>query len=152
MTKKIYDIIPPEHQAEKHEEMAQECSAREPIQRKKRKFPFIPILVVIAISLAAVFFFFPGKADVSITPKTEEVTADATFTIDITEAVIDYDNSVVPGIVFSDKRDGTETYNSTGTDDKAKKASGTIKVFNKMSPAKALSLVRNTRFMSVLGN
>ncbi len=151
MTRKIYDIIPPEHQVEKHEEMAQECSAREPIQRKKRKFPFIPVLVVIVLILAGVFFFFPGKADVSITPKTEEVTADATFTIDTTEAVIDYDKSIVPGIVFSDKRDGTETYNSTGTDDKAKRATGTIKVFNKMNPAKALSLVKNTRFMSSTG-
>jgi len=151
MTKKIYDIIPPEHQAEKHEEMAKECSAREPIQRKKRKFPFIPILVVIVLSLVAVFFFTPGHAEVSITPKAEEVTAEATFTVDTAESVTDYDKSVVPGIIFSDKRDASDSYNATGTDDKAKKATGTIKVFNKMSPAKPLSLVKGTRFMSSAG-
>jgi hypothetical protein len=151
MAKKIYDIIPPEHQAEKHEEMARECSAREPIQRKRMNFPFIPFLVAIVLILTAVFFFFPAKADVSITPVTEEVIAEATFTINTTEAVIDYENNIVPGIVFSDKRDGSETYNATGTDEKAKKATGTIKVFNKMSPAKALSLVKNTRFMSSTG-
>jgi hypothetical protein len=151
MAKKIYDIIPPEHQVEKHEELAKECSAREPVQRKKRKFPFVPLLVVIALSLAAVFFFVQGKADVSITPKTEVVTAEASFTINTKEAVIDYEKNVVPGIIFSDKRDGSESYNSTGTDDKAKKALGTVKVFNKMSPAKALSLIKGTRFMSSAG-
>jgi hypothetical protein len=151
MAKKIYDIIPPEHQAEKHEELAKECSAREPVKREKKKFPFIPFLIVIVLSLGAVFFFVQGKADVYITPKSEEVTTEATFTIDTTEAVIDYENNVIPGIVFSDKRDGSENYNSTGTDDKAKKATGTIKVFNKISPAKALSLVKGTRFMSSTG-
>ena len=151
MTKKIYDIIPPERQEEKHEELAKECSAREPIQRKKKGFPFLPVLIVIVLSLVAVFFFFPAKADVSITPQTEEVTAEASFTIDATEAVIDYENSVVPGIIFPDMRDGSENYDATGTDDKAKKATGTIKVFNKISPAKALSLVKGTRFMSSTG-
>lgn len=151
MAKKIYDIIPPERQAEKQEELARECSAREPIQRKRRKFPFIPFLAVLILSLVAVFFFFPGKAEVLISPNTEDVSAEATFTIDTAEAVIDYENNVVPGIVFSDKRDGSESYSATGTDEKAKKATGTIKVFNKMSPAKALSLVKNTRFMSSTG-
>jgi len=151
MTKKIYDIIPPEHQVEKHEEMAQECSAREPIKREKKKIGFKPLLLIVVLILVCVFFFVQGKADVSITPKAEEVTTEATFTIDNTEAVVDYEKNIVPGIIFSDKRDGTETYNSTGTDDKAKKATGTIKVFNKMSPAKALSLIKGTRFMSSTG-
>jgi hypothetical protein len=151
MTKKIYDIIPPEHQEEKHEELAKECSAREPIQRKKKGFPFIPVLMIVVLSLVAVFFFFPTKADVLITPQTEEVTIDAIFTVNSSEAIIDYENSVVPGIIFTDMRDGSENYDATGTDDKAKKATGTIKVFNKISPSKALSLVKGTRFMSSTG-
>jgi hypothetical protein len=151
MTRKIYDIIPPEHQAETHEEMAKECSAREPVIKRKRKFPFVPLLVLVALSLVGVFFFVQGKAEVTISPKTEDVAVDATFVVDTNEAVIDYDNNVIPGIVFSDKRDGSENFDSTGTDDKAKKATGTIKIFNKMNPAKALSLVKGTRFLSVPG-
>jgi len=151
MARKIYDIVPPEHQEERHEEMARDCSVREPIKRKKRKFPFIPLLSLVVLSLAGVFFFVQGKAEVIITPKTEDVTADASFVVDTNEAVIDYEDSVVPGIVFSDKRDGSENFDSTGTDDKAKKATGTIKVYNKMNPAKALSLVKGTRFLSVPG-
>ena len=151
MVKKIYDIIPPEHQVEKQEELAKECSMREPVKRTKKRFPFIPFLIVVVLSLAAIFFFYPAKADVYISPKTEEITAEASFTINTTEAVIDYEDNVVPGIVFSDKRDGSISYNSTGTDDKAKKATGTIKVFNKISPAKALSLIKGTRFMSSTG-
>ena len=151
MTKKIYDIIPPEHQEEKHEELAKECSAREPIQRKKKSFPFLPVLIVVVLSLVAVFFFFPAKANVSITPATEEVIIEASFTINPIESIIDYENSVVPGIIFSDMRDGLDNYDATGTDDKAKKATGTIKVFNKISPSKALSLIKGTRFMSSTG-
>jgi hypothetical protein len=152
MARKIYDIVPPEHQEERHEEMARDCSVREqPTKKKKRKFPFIPLLVLIVLSLVGVFFFVPGRAEVTMTPKTEDVTADASFIIDTNEAVIDYENNVVPGIVFSDKRDGSENFDSTGTDDKAKKATGTIKIFNKMNPAKALSLVKGTRFLSVPG-
>jgi len=151
MERKIYDIIPPDHQAEKHEEMAQECSAREPAKRKKFKFPFIPLLVLVVLSLLGVFFFVQGKAEVQITPKTEDVTTDASLTIDTSKATIDYDNNIVPGIVFSDKRDGSEKYQSTGTDDKAKQATGTIKAYNKINPAKALSLIKGTRFLSVPG-
>ncbi|MFA5169810.1 MAG: baseplate J/gp47 family protein [Candidatus Paceibacterota bacterium] len=151
MARKIYDIIPPEHQAERHEEMARDCSAKEPIKRKRRKFPFVPLLVLIVLSLVGVFFFVQGKAEVTISPRTEDVTAEASLVVDTNEAVIDYENSVVPGIVFIDKRDGSQNFDSTGTDDKAKKATGTIKVFNKMKPAKALSLVKGTRFLSVPG-
>jgi hypothetical protein len=151
MVKKIYDIIPPEHQIEKHDELAKECSAREPIERKKKGFPFIPLLVLVVLSLGAAFFFVQGKADVFITPKTEEITTEASFTIDTAESVIDYENNVVPGIIFTDKRDGSEAYNATGSDEKTKKATGTVKVFNKMSPAKSLSLIKNTRFMSSTG-
>lgn len=151
MAKKIYDIVPPEHQVEKHEEMAKECSAREPVKRNKKKFPFLQLLVIVILSLVAAFFFIPAKADVLITPKAEDVTAEATFTVNVAESLIDYDNNVIPGIIFSDKRDATDKYNSTGTDDKAKKATGTIKVFNKMSPAKPLSLIKGTRFMSSTG-
>lgn len=136
---------------EKHEEMARECSAREPIKRKKRRFPFIPLLVLIVLSLAGVFFFVQGKAEVEIYPKTEEVSTEASFTVDTSKAIIDYDNNIVPGIIFSDKRDGSENYQATGTDEKAKKAAGTIKVFNKMKPYKALSLVKGTRFLSAPG-
>lgn len=151
MARKIYDIVPPEHQAERHEEMARDCSAKEPVKRKRRKFPFVPFLIIVFLSLAGVFFFVQGKAEVTITPKTEDVFAEATFTVDADKAVVDYENSIVPGIVFTDIRDGSENYDSTGTDDKAKKATGTIKVYNKMNPAKALSLVKGTRFLSVPG-
>jgi len=151
MTKKIYDIIPPEHQVEKHEEMAKECSAREPVKRNKRKFPFLPLLMIVILSLVAAFFFIPAKADVFITPKAEDVTAEATFTVNIAESLINYEDNIIPGIIFSDKRDASDNFNATGTDDKAKKATGTIKVFNKMSPAKPLSLIKGTRFMSSTG-
>lgn len=151
MTRKIYDIVPPEHQAEKHDEMAEERMACEPPKKRRMRFPVVPFLVFVVLSVVGVFFFVQGKAEVVITPKTEDVTVEASFTIDTSEAVIDYDNNVVPGIIFSDKRDGSANFNSTGTDDKAKKATGTIKVYNKMNPAKALSLVKGTRFLSVPG-
>lgn len=151
MPRKIYDIVPPDQQIEKHEEIIQECSEKKLVKRKRGKFPFIPFFVLIIFSLVGVFFFVQGKADVEIFPRTEDISSEVDLTINTEEAVIDYDNNVVPGIIFSDKRDGSENYPSTGTDDKAKKAIGTIKVFNKIKPAKALSLIKGTRFLSVPG-
>ncbi len=149
MAKKIYDILPKDSN-ENHVEATHSA----PRERSKKKFPFLSAIAILAVVVVAgLYFMFPGKADVTIQPKTEDVTADADITVDSTAAVIDYNNNVVPGIAFTGDNNKTysQTYQSTGTGDNAKKAAGTIRVFNKINPAKALSLVKGTRFLSVPG-
>ncbi len=149
MSKKIYDIMPGDSK-ENHVEVT--CST--PKEKAKRGFPFPLVIAALAtIVIVGLYFIFPGKAEVTIQPKTEDVTADADVTVDSTAAVIDYGNNTVPGIIFTGDNNKTysEIYQSTGTGDNAKKATGTIRVFNKIKPSKALSLVKGTRFLSVPG-
>jgi len=144
MSRKIYDIIPNER-AEKKETF---CYKEKP---KKNKNPFIFISFFVVVALLGVFFFVQGKAEVSIYPNIEEVSLTSLVSIDVSEALIDFDNLVLPGIIFSDTKEATESYLSTGTDSKTKRATGVIRVYNKISPAKNQSLVKNTRFLSVPG-
>jgi len=144
MPRKIYDIIPNER-AEQKENF---CYKEKP---KKRKNPFIFISLFFVIVLLGAFFFFPGKAEVSIYPNIEEVSVTSLVSIDVSEALIDFDNLVLPGIIFSDTKETTDNYSSTGTDSKTKRATGVIRVYNKISPAKSQSLIKNTRFLSVPG-
>jgi hypothetical protein len=149
MVKKIYDIVPGE---KKSSEPEQEHSY---VPRgRKKAFSFWPVILVsFAVIVGILYFVFPGKAEVAIYPKTEEVSVDGNITVDSSEAVVDSSNNIVPGIIF--KGDGkkvyTETYQATGTGDNVAKAAGTIRVYNKIKPSKALSLVAGTRFLSASG-
>ncbi|KUK49998.1 MAG: hypothetical protein XD75_0082 [Parcubacteria bacterium 33_209] len=144
MSRKIYDIIPNER-AEQKETF---CHKEKP---KKNKNPFIFISFFVVVALLGVFFFLPGKAEVSMYPNIEEVSVTSLVTIDVSEALADFDNLVLPGIIFSNTKEATDSYLSTGTDSKTKRATGVIRVYNKISPAKNQSLVKNTRFLSVPG-
>lgn len=144
MPRKIYDIIP----NEKAEQKDSFCYKEKP---KKNKNPLIFISLLVVVALLGVFFFLPGKAEVSIYPNTEDISVTSLIKVDVSEALIDFDNLVLPGVVFSDTKEVTASYISTGTDSKTKRATGVIRVYNKISPAKNQSLIKNTRFLSVPG-
>ena len=158
MAKKIYDVIPVRVVEKKREQKEEEenVEVKEFVrpQRERKKIGFRPwwFAVVILAVLLGIYFFVEGKAEVKIFPKTEEFSVnETTIIVDSMESLINYEKSVVPGIVFSDSKDYTEEYLATGTDDKAKKAVGTIKVYNKSTSGKPLSLIKGTRFLSVPG-
>ena len=158
MAKKIYDVIPvrivEKKKEQKEEEENIEVKEFARPQRERKKIGFKPwwFVVVILAVLLGVYFFVEGKAEVKIFPKTEEFSVnETTIVVDSMESMINYEKGIVPGIVFSDSKDYTEEYLATGTDDKAKKATGTIRVYNKITPAKPLSLIKGTRFLSSSG-
>jgi hypothetical protein len=144
MSRKIYDIIP----SEKTEKQEVFCYKEKP---KKKKNPFIFISVFVVIALLGVFFFVQGKAEVSIYPNTEEVSVTSTVTVNTSEALIDFDNLILPGVIFSDTKEAASDYLSTGTDSKTKKATGVIRVYNKIDPPKDQAIRKNTRFLSAPG-
>jgi Na+-transporting methylmalonyl-CoA/oxaloacetate decarboxylase gamma subunit len=141
--KKIYDILPP-GLAEKKE------LRQEPVRKEKKKIK-IPFkwtgFVVLVLLLAA--FFVEGRSEVTIYPKTEEVSGEETVTLK--QGVLDEENKIVPVIVFSNDSDESQSYSATGRTDKDKKAKAVIRVFNKHKPEKSLTLIKGTRFLSVPG-
>ncbi|MDD5098317.1 MAG: hypothetical protein PHD31_01200 [Candidatus Pacebacteria bacterium] len=155
MAKKMYDIIPVKV-VERKEEDVESVGTEEvshPIKtRKTFSFSKWWLLGIVFAFLLGIYFFVEGKAEVQISPKTEDFSVEeVAVTINSMESIIDYEKNVVPGIVFSDSKDFSEEYQATGTDDKAKKSTGTIKVYNKINPAKPISLIKGTRFLSESG-
>ena len=144
MPRKIYDIIP----SEKTEKQEAFCYKEKP---KKKKNPFVFVSIFVIVALLGVFFFVQGKAEVIIHPSTEEVSVTSIVIINTSEALIDFDNLILPGVIFSDTKEASNDYLSTGTDSKTKKATGIIRVYNKIDPPKDQAIRKNTRFLSVPG-
>jgi len=145
MATKIYDIIP----CEKVEQKKKDFCYKE--KKPKNRKPFFTILILFILVLAGIFFFLPGKAEVNIYPNTEEISVKETIVVDTAESLINYEELILPGVIFSETKEFSEEYFSTGTDSKTKKATGIIRVYNKINPSKSLSLIKNTRFLSVPG-
>ncbi len=144
MSRKIYDIIP----SEKTEKQEVFCHKE---KSKKKKNPFVFVSIFVVVALLGVFFFVQGKAEVIIHPSTEEVSVTSIVIINTSEALIDFDNLILPGVIFSDTKKASNDYLSTGTDSKTKKATGIIRVYNKIDPPKDQAIRKNTRFLSVPG-
>ena len=145
MATKIYDIIP----CEKVEQKKKDFCYKE--KKPKNRKPFFTIIILFVLALVGVFFFLPGKAEVDIYPNTEEISLKETIVVDTAESLINYEELILPGVIFSETKEFSEEYFSTGTDSKTKKATGIIRVYNKINPSKSLSLIKNTRFLSVPG-
>jgi len=143
MSRKIYDIIPNEKISKKDNFCYRE--------KKRKKNPFFFIFSFVILSLVGVFFFIQSSAEVEIYPNLEDVSIEASIKIDAIESLIDYEKGVLPGIIFSDVRESTEDYFSTGTDSKTKRATGVIRVYNKIKPSTPMTLRISTRFLSVPG-
>lgn len=150
MAKKIYDIV-------SRDAMGGDSEMQQPkpvVRKRKKPFFFLSLIfIIIAIIAAGSYFLFPGRAEVEISPKIDELAAEAQITVDSNESILNYDNNVIPGIIFNGDNNKvySEDYESTGSSDNVAKATGTIRVYNKMSPAKPVSLIRNTGFLSYPG-
>lgn len=145
MATKIYDIIP----CEKIEQKKKDFCYKE--KKPKNRKPFFVILFLFILTSVGIFFFLPGRAEVNIYPNTEEISVKETIIVDTAESLINYEELILPGVIFSETKEFSEEYFSTGTDSKTKKATGIIRVYNKINPSKSLSLIKNTRFLSVPG-
>lgn len=140
--KKIYDIVPPN----KVETVLKPKENTVHIPKNKRKFPS-RIILVLLIGIVLYGFFMDGHAQVIIHPKTNDSNGEETITVNLKQGTIDLENKIISGIVFSNPQDFTQEYPATGKSDKDKKATGTIRVFNKLNPGKSLTLVKGTRFL-----
>ncbi|MFA5012997.1 MAG: hypothetical protein WC520_00315 [Candidatus Paceibacterota bacterium] len=159
MNKKIYDIIPPD-QVGKETNCEPYCEKDfnlEPAQndipvivkKPRRSFgSFKIIILIIFVGLIVGAFVFPAKAEVKIYPKTEDVSASDIAIVDASQQFADLERKTVPGFVFTEEREYSETYNSTGNDSQAAKAKGKIRVYNKYSPVEPLTLKLGTHFLS----
>lgn len=128
---------------------------KEPKQKTKKKLSFkvwLGIIAGVLLLIICVYFYFSlQKADIVIYPKTDVLSFNGKITVDKSINAIDQDNSLIPAKIFESDQDLWQDFPATGTSKNEGKASGTIKVYNKLNPASPFILKSGTHFLSDSG-
>mgnify|MGYP001562349724 CR=1 FL=1 len=163
MPKKIYDILPPKV-AHKVEDAIKDLSISHKKKKghlkvtkhqdKKKHFPLKEILVggaIIIILLAVYFASKLPKADIQIWPKTDTLVLEEKIIIDKSVQSVDFYNKAIPAQFVEQIEDSRQEFQATGIASNDGKASGIIKIYNKISPSETLALKKGTHFLSDSG-
>jgi hypothetical protein len=154
MSKRIFDIIPPGEIENTQNEFEGDFDLNKTkikeipnnFTKKNKKFPqairWISLVIVIGIIGFAILI--PAKAEVKIFPKTEDVQISEIIIVDSSIQELILENKIIPGKVFLDIKSFSDTYNSTGNDETSKKATATIRVYNKYSSAELFLIQKDS--------
>lgn len=141
--RKLDDIIPPSRRRET--DSLNSSTGRPTLDLANRPFKFptktlLVVVVIIATSIGALFYF--SSAKVEVTPNTVSAAVQSSFTAHQSTGTLPYEIITAQKIASqSVKGSGTKVVSST--------ASGTITVYN--TQARAQKLVTNTRFATLAG-
>ncbi len=140
-------------------ERVSEVSKKEPVERiekpvKEKRFPLTEILigigVIILLLLVWLFFRLP-KADIVIWPKVDTLTLHETIVADASVHSPDVNLKTLPARYVEVQKQGQQPFPATGSISSDQKASGTITVYNKISPSSPFTLIAGTHFLSDSG-
>lgn len=136
----INDIVPPSRRSES------DTATNRPASRSSQSsggFPFktvLAVLVVIGLSLGALYYF--SSAKVEVTPNTVSAAVQSSFTATQSTGDLPYE-------IISAQKVASQTVKSSGTKTVTSSASGSITIYNTQS--KAQKLIANTRFATTAG-
>lgn len=169
MAKKIYDILPP-NLANKVEDTLRSLGIEEPNKKsrsvktrsrkkeapknRKKQFPSKELLVgggVIVLLLGIYLYNKLPKAEILISPALETVTLQEKISADRSADSVNLAKKIIPAFYVEERKDSTEQFAATGSASNDGKATGTIKIYNKISPASPLTLKVGTHFLSDSG-
>jgi hypothetical protein len=178
MAKKIYDILPPEiiKKAKDSLKSLDVAGKRKKVRTKnthstsnkkaknpqikpvadiiKKGFPAKEVLIggLIAISLLGIYFYKKlPKADIEIWPKLNVLNIEVKVTADKTIDAIDLNKNAIPATYIEQTEEGSQEFQATGIAPNDSKATGFIKIYNKISPTTPLTLKKGTHFLSDSG-
>jgi len=121
---------------------------------RKRRFPLREILVgssVILILLCIYFYNTLPKADIEIWPKTEVLSLQEKVKSDKSVTSVDFDKKVIPAQYVEVEKASWQEFQATGSASNDGKATGTMKIYNKISPSSSFTLKIGTHFLSDSG-
>lgn len=159
MSRKIYDIIPPKasqaHRAShsSHGDKTKQ-SAKVSHQPSKDRFPLMEVIIgggVIIVLLITFFYSKLPRAQIEIAPKTEELASQAQFIASTSVQAADFSKALIPARYEEIQKIGKEEFPASGFVPQEGKASGTIRIYNKTSPAASITLKAGTHFLSDSG-
>ncbi len=135
----LNDITPP---SKRRDEITTDTGPLRIVARSPR-FPYttvLVLLVVIAASVGALFYF--SMASVEVTPSTASATVSSSFTATESTGALPYE-------VISTQKIASQSVKGSGTKAVTASASGTVTVYN--TQTKAQHLITNTRFATTAG-
>lgn len=178
MAKKIFDIIPPkkirktedvvkplvreekkytkvrESKKDYKKEYKQDYKQEETLLIKEKHFPLKEVLMgfgVLILIAGGILYFKLQKVDIKIWPKTEVLSFNEQTLADNSVQAIDLSGKTIPAQFFEEEKDLWQEFSATGNASNDGKAGGTITIYNKYSPASALTLKTGTHFLSDTG-
>ena len=117
-----------------------------------RPFPLVQTAigggVVVLLLLAGYFYLTLGSATIHISPKTDTLSFVETVTADKSYDNVNLLKKVIPARVLTAQKSVTQQFPATGNASNAGQATGTITVYNKITPPAPLSLKTGTHFLS----
>ncbi len=163
MKKKIYDILPPKlaKKIEKDSKLAGgiTISKRKPqkaISHRKteRKFPIWQVVagvLVIIIVIGVYLYNTLPYVKIQVSPKFSDVNIQDSLTADKSFQNVDLTQKTIPAQYIEIEKDGAQDFLATGSATNGGNASGTITVYNKVTPATPIILKAGTHFLSDSG-
>src|SRR3989344_3136043 len=162
MAKKIYDIVPPKlaRKAVNTAKTAAKDGKRIKHHKevthhnKKSNFPLKEILVgggVIVVLLSFYAYIKLPKADIQISPKMDTLTLQEKITADKSINSVSLASKVIPAQYVEIQKDGVQEFPATGSASNDGKATGTIVIYNKITPLTSFTLIKGTHFLSDSG-
>lgn len=166
MAKKIYDIMPPKVAGKKvgTVKKAKKVVARKtapvtsfiPVAslQKGRKFPLAEIIIgggIICLLLGIYLYNKLPKAEIIISPALETVNFQNTITANKSTYSVNLAQKAIPAEYVTESASATQEFPATGSASNDGKATGTIRVYNKVTPLTPLSLKVGTHFLSDSG-
>lgn len=137
----INDIVPPSRRPDSAPLSSD--SPHRPHPSGRHSFPFktlFAVLVVIAVSLGALYYF--SSAKVEVTPTTVSAAVQSSFTATQSTGNLPYE-------IVTSQKIASQSVKTTGTKTVTTAASGSITIYN--TQAKAQKLIANTRFATTAG-
>lgn len=150
MTKKIFDIFPPELKPLKAEKKEPEKK----VKKNKIKKPFKKIGIIIICFLGLVFVIsLQASSEIIVEPFKNPIEL-AAEELKVSPEIenIDFDNRIIPAQFFEIEKESSQKFLATGESFEEKKAQGVIRVYNSHNPPKPMTLVVKTRFLSSEGS
>jgi len=181
MAKKIYDIIPlkvkAENTARDLEKNKVKKIRKKPITKKESLDIVIPqpeskatkapveknnkrrlnikgiaIAGLIVFSVLGIYLYNKlPKVDIQIWPTTETITFQDKIVADRSVKAIDFDKKIIPAQYIEIQKEETQEFLATSTASNDVKASGTIRIYNKINPVTKFTLITGTHFLSDSG-
>jgi len=146
MSKKFFDILPPESRSFEVKEKEPEKERKE---NKNKKFLKKLGIIIICFLGLIILISLKASSEITIQPfknPIEWVAEGLKANTEIKD--IDIENKIIPAEFFEIEKQTSQKFLATGESFEEKKAQGVIRVHNSHNPPKSMTLVARTRFLS----